>query len=478
MALSKDELLAKALDEVDSFPNLSQYVRARDPRVLAQLGAQAVMLSMLSEQVDVARFEPFVKARDATVLADASLKGILPLARACKVTLQFTNNGVADVNLNAQRRVMDQKGRLYELDAAVTVPAFDSIAVTATQLRRRSIETTIDKPTDFYRLPVPLSSDEQFLNTISISKGATEFKYAPDWFNVAVDQAAYQVEVDELRRMYVCFGKSTVIGYGVKQGDVFTMNLTECNGRVSDLAPGGKFTLEYVYSEGESGLECELGSVQDEGSGPHSIPELRVMARYSAVYDHNAVYLGEFALLLRRYLGGGIRFLAVWNEAVEEKARGAGLDNINTLFVAGLVSGMTNDAFEARVLPMIKRADSSYRVRFVPASMQAVPVTITASVAINWDRANVEAKIRSLLLENFRDGAVGVSVGGSDPIGRARINTLLRENVDALRDDKAEFKVDITLPGTRLPEHFLHISPASLTVNVSSADYGGSLWNS
>ncbi len=476
MALSKDDFLKKALDEVDAYPNLSQYVRARDPRILAQLGAQATMLAMLSEQIDVAKYEPFVKSRDATVLADASLKGILPLARASKVTLLITNKGNADVPLDAQRRVMDQKGRLYELDAAVNVPANDYVSVTATQVRRRVVSHTVSKPMDFYRLQIPLSSDEMVLNTLTVSRGGTDFTYAPDWFNVLPDQAAYQVEVDELRRMFVVFGKSTVIGYGVKQGDVFSLSITECNGRISDLSPGGKFTLEYVSTDGETGLECELGVVQDEGAAPHSIPELRFMARYSAIYDHNAVYLGNFQFLIRRYLSG-IRFLSVWNEQVEESVRGASVDSINTLFISGLVSGMSNAAFEEKARALVRRADSSYRVAFVPAVLQAVPVTITASVAINWDRANVEAKIRALLLGAYGDGAVAVSEGMSRPIMRARINKLLRENVDALRDDKAEFSVEIALPATLLPEHFLFISPASLTVNVNSADYGGQLWN-
>jgi hypothetical protein len=32
-----------------------------------------------------------VKARDSTVLADATLKGILPLARSCRVNLSVKN---------------------------------------------------------------------------------------------------------------------------------------------------------------------------------------------------------------------------------------------------------------------------------------------------------------------------------------------------------------------------------------------------
>lgn len=477
MGISKDEFLRAALDAASSYPTLAQYVKARDPRVMAQLEAQATMLAMLSAQLDVAKYEPFVKARDATVMADASLKGILPLGRACKVTLSITNSGDTTLALGAQRHLVDPKGRLYELDTAASIAPGAALSVTATQIRRRSVSAaTVDAAADFYSLQVDLSSDEMCLNTLAVYQGSTEFKYAPDWFNVKVDERAYQIEVDELRRMFVKFGKASVIGYGVHQGDVFTLDITECNGRISDLKPGGSFALEYIYAAGESDLQVSLVSVQDEGAAPHSLTELRVMSRYPAIYDHNAVYLGEFEFLLRRYISG-VRFLAVWNEQIEENVRGPSVDNINALFVSGLVTGLSDAAFQARVTELFRRADDSYRVSFVPAVLAPVPLTVTASIAISWDRATVESQIRALLLEQYGDGSVSVSQGLERAIKKSAINKLLRERIDALRDDRAEFEVSLTLPATALPEQFVHISPASLTVAVSSVDYGVSLWN-
>jgi hypothetical protein len=475
-ALTKEQFQKAALDALASFPNVAQYVKAGDPRVLAQLNAQATMLAMISAQVDVSKFEPFVKARDGTVLADAALKGILPLGRACRVTLSIENTDAQAITLEAGRRFLDAKGRIYELDAALVLAAGATGDVTATQIRRRTLTKTVAVASNFYRIPVDLSSDEMFLNTLVVYKGAQEFSYAPDWFNVAPDQFAYQVEVDELRQMFVRFGKSTVIGYGVSQGDEFTLEITECNGRVVDLTPGGDFNLEYILEAADAGIKAVLASVEDEGAAPHTMPELRVMARYPAIYDHNAVYLGEFEFLLRRYLSG-IRFLCVWNEQIEEAVRGPSVDSINTLFVSGLVKGMSYPAFQARATTLIQRADNSYRLTFVPASLQAVPVTITASIAISWDRATVESSIRALMLEYFGDGSINVSQGLGQPIKKSQINKLLREKIDALRDEKADFNVTVTLPDPLLPEHFLHITSASLTVTVSSVEYGTSLWN-
>lgn len=474
-AKSKDEFMAAAINALAEYPMVAQFVKAGDPRVLAQLGANATMLSMLSQQVDAAMFEPFVKARDGTVMADASLKGILPLGRAATVTLQIENKDFQSVTLGAQRVLLDAKGRQYELNGTATIPSGETVVVTATQIRRRSVTKKVDASRDFYALPVNLTED-MFLNTLVVYKGTEEFTYAPDWFNVNPDQYAYQVETDELRQMWVRFGKKSVVGYGVQTGDEFTLDITECNGRIVDLAPGGQFNLEYNYAAAETGIKITLMEVNDEGAAPPSMPELRVMSRYSAIYDHNAVYLGEFEFLLRRYISG-IRFLSIWNEQIEENARGPSTDNINTLFVSGLVTGMDNATFEARARSLIKRADDSYRIVFVPAEPVAVPVHISGAIAISWDRASVESQTRSLLLANYGDGAVNVSEGMKQPIKKAQINRLLREQIAAFRDDKAEYDVTITLPSTALPEHFLHVTGASLSVAVSSVDYGVSLWN-
>ena len=483
MSTSKAEFLQAGVAELSAYPNIAQLARAQDPRVMAQIAVNAAMLAMLSSQIDVAMYEPFQKSRDGTVMADAAMKSILPLGRAARVTLQIENRTDVPVSLIARRRLLDQSGRLYELDAAVEIPADDVATVTAQNIRRRTIDHAVDGARAFYRIPINSVDDGLYLSDITVSKGADTFAHAPDWFNVQPDDLAYQIEVDELRAMYVMLGKDGVVGYGARQGDRFVLSITECNGRVTDLRVDSVFNLEYVNNSAETGLGIKLVSVDDEGASPHSVDELRVMARYPAIYDHNAVYLGEFAFLVRRYTSG-VRFLSVWNEQTEERVRGASEDNINKLFVSGLVSGMTNPVFEERASRVIRRADDSYRIQFVPAVMYPVPVTITASIAISWDLARVEAQIRALVLSVYGDGAQNVSVGMVAPKKRD-INDLLagrnKQNptrIDALMDEKAEFDVSMTLPAVILPEHFLYISPDSLTVTLSSAGYSTGLWGS
>ena len=476
MSITASEIESAALAALSSFPTVATFVQAGDPRVLAQIKAQAAMLAMLSEQVDVAQYEPFMKARDSTVLADASLKGILPLARACRVQLSVTNGDASPFVVAAGRRFVDQKGRIYMVDSAVTIAAGATVSVACTQRTTRTIAHVVAAATPFYRIELEQSDSDVYLNTIGVFRGAQEFAYAPDWFNVSAGDFAYQVETDERRKMWVCFGSQGIVGYGVQPGDSFELRITECEGMISDLAPASAFSLEYVYTPADGLLKAVLSSVLDGGAVPPSMADLRVMSRYPSIYDHNAVYLGEFDFLLRRYLTG-IRFLSVWNEQIEEAARGASVNNINRLFVSGLVTGMADAAFQARALELISRADDSYKVVFVAASVLPVAVTIACTVAVVHDTATVESQIRAAMLAKYGDGMPDVSKGMSNPIRYQVINRLLREKVPALQDELSDFKVTVTLPGTVLPEQFFHISAASLTVTVERADYNSGLWN-
>ena len=476
-APTKDQIEATALASLSSFPAVAQFVQAGDPRVLAQIGAQAAMLAMIAEHVDVAQFEPFLKARDSTVLADASLKGILPLARACRVTLTATNEGQASFTLPAGRRLLDAKGRIYEVETAVVIPAGASAPVSCAQRTRRVETHTVAVPTAFYSIQVPVGESGSSLESIEVSKSTGDvFTYAPEWFNVGPGDLAYQVETDERRRMWLRFGSSNIVGYQPLVGDVFELSLSECRGRVTDLAPSDTFSFEYILTGPDGLVSLALSSVVDQGADPLSVEELRLMARYPAIYDHNAVYLGEFDLLLRRYITP-VNFLSVWNEQIEEAVRGPDVQNINTLFVAGDVPSMTGAAFESRVRELVARADNSYRVQFVAPAVTPVPVTVVATVSVVHDTATVAAQIRAAILGKYGVGAIEVSKGLSSPIRFQAVSKLLREQVPALQDDQADFTVSVTAPEVLLPEMFMHVTDGSLTVTVERAQFNNGLWN-
>lgn len=473
-APTKEDIRQAAFNALSQFPAVALAVQAGQQRVLAQIGAQVEMLALVVDHTEVSRFEAFTKTRDSTILADATLKGILPVARACRVSVALQNNGPAPFQVVAGRHFLDSKGRLYQADAAVTVPAGQSGQVALTQKDVRTVTHQVVIPQPFYEIQVPLS-DSVHLSMLGVWKDGIEFTYSPDFFNIVPAQMAYTVETDELRRLWVRLGDSTRVGYSVAAGDSFDLRITECEGAITDLSTGETFTLEYVLTPADGQVKATLSSVEDAGANPPSMDELRVMARYPAIYDHNAVYLGEFDELLRRYISP--RFLSVWNEQIEESVRGPNKDSINTLFVSGLVNGMSNAAFESRVRELIRRGDDSYRVTFVATDIKPVTVVIDASVSVVHDAASVEAQIRAAVLAAFGDGSKAVSKGMRNPVRVQEINTTLKAQVSALQDSAADFKVTVTLPASILPEQYLHISAASLAVNVQRANFGNALWS-
>lgn len=476
-APSAREIEAAALASLAAFPTVARFVQAQDPRVLAPIRAQAAMLAMLAEQIDNAQFEPFVKSRDSTVLADATLKGVLPLARSCRVSLSVTNNDTAPFTMTANRLLLDPKGRVFMVDSDVIIAAGATALVAATQRTTRTIAHTVTAPTPFYRVEVSPGDDTgTYITTLQVIKDGTEFSYMPDWFNVQPGDLFYQVETDERRRLLVCMGATDIVGYGVVTGDQFAINVTECEGKVEDLQQGAAFGMQYILTVADGRQDISLDSVTDTGAAPPTVSDLRVIARYPSIYDHNAVYLGEFDMMLRRYITG-IRFLSVWNEQIEEQYRGPNEDNINTLFVSGLVDGMTDAAFQARASELIARADDSYGIKFVPAVVSAIPVAITGQIAVVHDKATVEAQIRGAILASYAAGSSLVSSGMSNPLRVQAITKLLKDSVAAFQDDVSDFSVTVTLGSAPLPEHFVQVTNASLSVTLTNANHNGGLWN-
>ena len=73
---TKQDFEQVAAAAITDYPLAAQLFQARDQRLLARIGAEAAMLALYSQQQDVAAMEPFTKARDVTVLADAAVKGV------------------------------------------------------------------------------------------------------------------------------------------------------------------------------------------------------------------------------------------------------------------------------------------------------------------------------------------------------------------------------------------------------------------
>lgn len=158
MSKTKRDFQNLIADEISNYPTAAQLFQARDPRLLASLDAIAAMLAMMSAEQDVAAAEPFTMARDATVLAEGAIKGVLPFGKATLVQVLATNPGATPVLIATGRRLLDTQGRAFIVQTGATVPAAGSAFVTAYQQEQSSFEHAVTVSQPFYMIEVPRPS--------------------------------------------------------------------------------------------------------------------------------------------------------------------------------------------------------------------------------------------------------------------------------------------------------------------------------
>ncbi|HQZ59127.1 MAG TPA: hypothetical protein PLQ39_05480, partial [Acinetobacter sp.] len=107
--LTQRDFEQKLLAEINDAEIVARY-EVGDPLVVQQIRANAAYLALLAREIDVASLEPFIKTRERSIVADATNKGILPIATPCQYTLEIKNNGASTVSLSAGRVIEDNAG--------------------------------------------------------------------------------------------------------------------------------------------------------------------------------------------------------------------------------------------------------------------------------------------------------------------------------------------------------------------------------
>ena len=489
---TKAEFLAQAETELGNaqYAKISALNTAKDPRILASIGAMAQMLELYSVQQDLAETEVFVKARDATILADATLKGILPLANSAQVQVLVTNPSANSVTLAYGRRLLDDKGRVWRVASTLVVAANSTGTVDLNQNELRTINHTIANSDPFYTITLPQNEEGLYLENIRIKDtiGNTDnlYRYAPEFMNVLNGERVYHLETDEARQITIRLGAqdgaSLVYGFQPPVNTVLTIELTETSGQLA-IGTGASFSLEYSNNANEDALKIAIALPADIkylGANPLSLSVLAQLSKYNALYDHSAVYLSDFDFLIRRYHGDSVNFLAVWNEQIEEQVRPASVANINKLFIAVQAKNALEQAnLELDIHTLVQRADNSYKRVVIPVIDQYYPLTITASVAAIHDSAQVSQQIKDTLLAIYGVGKIKVSQGLKNNFNRQEIYQTLKSAIPAFQDSISDFSVIVgTLP-TVLPEHYFYLHPTTnFAVAVTQlSDAGGGLWN-
>ncbi|MFA5920095.1 MAG: hypothetical protein WC856_02240 [Methylococcaceae bacterium] len=484
--LTKADFQQKIADSITLYPAVATLYQAGDPRILQSLDAMAAMLSLMSSQMEVAKSEPFEQVRDSTVLANAAMRGVIRKATPGRVRVTAKNNNATAFTVETGRVIMDSVGRPYIIESSLILAAGATGTFDATQIKHEAINHTITGSVPFYAITIPEATDDTYLCGIAISDSFGDYEYRERYVNTWPGDRVFHVEIDDRQVIYARFGQEGVVGVQPLDGNIFTLTVSRTSGEIS-IAAGSPFSFEYLLTPQESAIDLTLSSLLTKGQNPPDMATLRDLVNYPSTYDHNAVYLGEFDFVVRKTYPS-VKFLSVWNESVEEAARGANVDNINTLFVAvlsqdGTETVLTEPNPAAPVAPTvittltdtqtgikntILAADNGYRVRFITPVRSKIAVTIAASVSTSYVASDVQAKIIEAILAEYGEEAAASKRGSSIPLYRL-IYSLLKEKVPALSDGKADIRVTVAdTVGNLRPELWRYVATDSLTVTVSS----------
>ncbi|WP_293006927.1 hypothetical protein [Nitrosomonas sp.] len=494
--LTKSDFQKAIADSITNYPDIAALYQAGDPRIIQNLDAMAAMLAMFSSQLETAMAEPFEKVRDGTVLADAALRGVIRKASPGRVRLSVKNNNTTAFTVDTGRTVIDSTGLPYIIETTAVIAAGATGTVDAIQLKREIVNHTVSGSVPFYPIEIPAATDDSHLSGISVSDSSGEYVYRERYTNTWPGERVFHVEADDRQSIYVRFGQTDIVGVQPANGKVIKLTISRTMGEISPTA-GSPFSFEYLNSPKELLVNMTMNTLLEKGQNPPSMTTLRDLVKYPSVYNHNAVFLGEFDFVVRRAYSN-TQFLSVWNEVIEEIIRGADVDNINTIFVA-CVSADGTESFleepdpESPVTPtfisevnltvtqkgirsVILAADDSYRVKFMTPVRSKIPMTITATISAAYVASDVRSKIIETILAEYGETQPGSRRGTVKPLYK-RVYSLLKEKIPALSDANADITVSITeYAGEYRPELWRFVSADSLTVTVTAVNVLPPAW--
>ena len=483
--LSKAEILEKIEQNVGNYPAVATRYQVGDPVVRQAVDAIATMVSMFSTQLEVSQSESFEKTRDATVLADAAMRGIVPRSVPARVRVRAENRGKTPVTIETGRNIADNLGIPYRVVTPAVIAPEQVGYFEALQILTDTVTHTVSNSEPFYAVEVQPEKDGYSLCEVSVKDVDGVYVYRNRYINTLAGERVFHIEADDRKRVYVRFGYDGVVGIQPADGAKLTITLGYSAGKITpDFEQ--PFVFDYILSPADSSVVMTLDSVLFSGQDPISMATLRDLARYPSVYDDSAVFLGEFDLLIRKNFPT-LRFLSVWNETVEERARGPSLDNINTLFVACLsetgeetslddgnpVAIVDSDLSETQksIQRVIAAADDSYRVRFMSPVRSKIKMTVSANVSTTHVGSVVETQIREAILAEFGEASTASRRGRLKPLYQ-RVYELAKARVPALAESGADLIVTIeNEPEVMVrPEMWRYVAADTLFVRVTTAN--------
>ncbi|MDH1403747.1 hypothetical protein [Pseudomonas sp. GD03730] len=470
MAITKDQFIQDAVNEIANYPTIAARYAIGDPMIMQMIAANAAQLASLSAQIDVTGAEPFTRARDVTVRADGAVKGILPFGTPTIASIKVTNGSSTALRVLVGRELLDQQGRYWLVTSGATVPAGGVGYVVGKQVKARTLTHTVTQSMPFYSIPVP-GAELGYIADVAVANFEQSYAFA----NVLAGEQVFNIKSDEVGVISVQFGISNLAGYQPAVGESITVQVQDTEGEIT-LSENMKFAFRYAgagAANQEAQAVLELAQVTQPGADPMDINTMREIGSYPAIYGDSAVYLSNFDYLVRKRVAP-VRFLSVWNEAREEAVRGGSYENINSIFVAATSSGGSNDTLHKMIEQVIKRADSALRYRRREVVPSVMSVKLTLEIPSVYDSAAVVQQARTLMLGKYGQGSPWSQRGEAKMLEKD-IYDLLRNQVEALNPRFGNLVINSisSQHPVMLPEHHRYLTDASLTIVPVEAEQ----WN-
>lgn len=482
----RNKILASINSHINDYPEVAELWRAGDPTVRAMMTSIVEAVVYVKRDNDVNAVEPFIKSKNRTIIADAINKNILPVATPCQYQLTVENIAATTQTLSQGRLIEDGTGRQWRLLASITVDPGQSKKVLVEQSVINRVEMVVPISEPFYTVKLSTTDDAYFSAIQVINKTTNEvYQHTPKFMNAGINQPAYALQTDNLINIDVVFGANDRAGKTVQAGETYEFAVTQSYGEL-DPSSLKQAALSEIYTSDETRLNIyfKAGDMVRSGTNPLTIDQLRLLASFPAMYDGNAVFMGNFTFLVMRHFMSRFDYMAVWNETIQERYYGANLDNINHLNLA-VMAKSDNVNEQAQLVEDIKqlvaRADSLLegRIRVRIVSPRPYQITITGRLSAVHDMDSVRVQIKELLLFGYGKGSLAAIHHNADGFNQQEIATRLRSYIPAFQDRISDFTVtgeDVAANPVK-PHEWAYLDDSSITINLTrTAESGNATW--
>lgn len=468
---------------LQEFPEIYARYLAGDPTVTAPMSAMQHMLAEVGRDLEVSEIEPFIKSREATILADASNKGILPLGTACQHYITVTNRGSQRTIILGGREFDDSQGRPWRFLQNAEVLPGESIDVLAEQSQVRKVNRTIVETLPFNQFKLEIEDDMSLVSLSVVDQDNNIYSFVTRWMNTKAGDYAITLSTDTLRAITLGFGDTARFGRTLEANTELEISMLETYGEFSVVSLK-EAMLQKIETADESKLSIRFkdGGLVRMGANPLSIDQMRLLSSYPT-HDDNAVFLGNFEALVRKKFMNRTHYSNVWNEMIHEQHFGSSVDHINHLFVSVVPKNQPEyDLICDEIEQLIAKADNLYsygNVVFVEPIERPFNLKLSAKLAPVHSVEVVKEQIRTLLISNYGKEQLSASYNMTDGFNLQEMGELIKKNVSAFQDRQSDFRIDVEDLGDNSikPNHWVFITADSIEFDIKrSSGLGGGTW--